>query len=497
MNLFTRYPSPRNAPEKFFWTHLVLAHIVMLVMWELGGREKFASLIAANPFDLNRQFYTGVMHGMRYALIISLAFVGFLMGTVRAFRRWPELFRPRMLVPLILLLSTMLQLLIIYSFPAPLFKDSAMYAEHAMRLAGTGSFIRADGATTVFCPVGYPAILAVFEWITGNMILTARLFNVLCNLLTAILSWKLFRNELSEAGGLLLLTIMALLPSVLFSAVPLMTEPAALTAVITAFYLLMQYPDRWFGAIGAGVCLAAASYMRPVTLLLAVVLLTVMLIRGRYRPQLMAACMTFILLLAPWAVRNAMHFNSFIPVSASGGFNFLMGNHANASGGINFDFVYDHDTENEPHASRDAYARAWSDITDQPMHAVMRLPKKLLHSYKRGDAALIWTLKPGDGKNIAAWQLSSFFVITNIAFYVVVLVSLLTVILKRWGVNSARLAAGGIALFAAVYFSILLFVGSERYIMPLLPLHAFLFARFFSHSALADSGADSSISHED
>ena len=490
MKFLSWYPLPQRDPERFFWVHLVILHFLLLAVWEIGGREAFESAIATNPDALDREFYGMIAKGMRFAVDSSLVLwtgLGGLLFVVRG-RRQP--LPVGLYAAVILALSAVLQLLAAVLFPAPLFADSVMYAEHAFRLLATGSYVSAEGAATAFWPVGYPVILAAGEWLTGDMVLSARLLNIVCNLLTAFLAWRLLHTELSEAGGLLLLAVMALLPSVLFSAVPLMTESPALTLLMLALYFLIRGEERWHAGVVAGLCFAAASHLRPVTILITAAILLVLFIRAGNRRYLAIVAATFLLALAPWTIRNTIHFNTVVPISTNGGFNFLLGNHADASGGINSYFIYDYADTDEAAASKDSYARGWADIAAHPLRSFLRIPKKIIHAYKRGDASLIWTLKPGGGTNISPWLLALLFVTANLAYYLVLALSLLAVLLNRWRLSDRRAQSVLGALMVSVLFSVMVYFGSERYVIPLLPLHVFLCARFFFPPVQPDTGSD-------
>ena len=431
---------------------------------------------------MDREFYGRIADGMRIGLMLTIVVSGCIAIVSVRLRHLFARYRERNIIVVILMISVLLQIVLMLWLNPPPFSDSMYYVDHARRLAQTGSYSGPDGELTAFWPVGYPALLAFLHTISGDMLLTGRIVNILSSVLIILITRSLFANELDREERLLLVAVLAFHPMILFGASPLMTEQVFLVGILGVMLLLTRNMRRWWNGILMGLLLAGASFLRPAGLLFAVALVFVPIAHRRFRTSTILTVIVIVAALAPWTIRNARTFGHFVPIATNGGFNFLMGNHRDASGGLNFDFQYPNGEINEAEASRIAYAQAWEDICSAPFDALLRLPMKLAYSYRRGDAAIIWSIKPVHTK-APNWLLAFFFLSGNLFWYVIVGVSILALIVGRGGLQSRFLRTILLSVAAAVFLIVFVYVGGERYVFPLLPIHAFLFVRFFRRSS--------------
>jgi len=474
--------TPARRPELFMLI-VIVTQLALLIFWEAYASERFATIVAGNPDPVDRLFYGRIGEGMAAAMLLLLA-ASVIISVVVLFRRnIPVSIRDvlncrseRQLILIFLILSALLQLSFLFLLSPPPFSDSQYYVSHAERLVETGSYITADGARTAFWPVGYPAFLALLEVVTGNMILVGRLFNILFVLFIIAATWRLFHDALSRNQRLLLVAAMAFHPLILFAAAPLMTDQCFLALLMGAL-LAARMPDAWFKPLVLAALLSAMVYVRPAGLLIAALLLLVLLLAGLSKRQVVLTAILVICALTPWTIRNYAVFHRLVPVATNGGYNFLMGNHSGAGGGLNFDFSYP-DTENEAVASRNAYRRAIEDMRRDPLQALARIPRKVAHSYRRGDATILWSVKPVH-RSLPPWLLAALFYAGNLAWYVMVGFGLLALVLKRVRLRTRLQRYLLTGVVTAVFLMIALYVGGERYVFPLFPFHAYLFARFF------------------
>jgi len=185
----------------------------------------------------------------------------------------------------------------------------------------------------------------------------------------------------------------------------------------------------------------------------------------------------FLLILLPWGIRNFNLFHSIVPVSTNGGYIFLMGNHKYSSGGVNFNFEYNFFNPDEAEESRNAYNRAFNDILNNPVQSIIRLPKKIIHTYYRGDSSITWGLKKTKQKVPDIFK-SLIFYITNLTFYLIILLNICFIFSRRKKIDLKKY----LELFVVsvyIFLFLIVFVGSERYLIPLLPIHIFLAAKYF------------------
>jgi len=467
--------------------------LLIFLVWEVGGKDMFGRMIAVNPDELDKVFYARVIEGMRFAMLF-VAGMTILSAVLGRGLRWIRSLVERRPLLLMLCLSIVLQCVLILLLRTPPHSDAVMYVEHAQRLVEFGSYITASGDPTAFWPVGFPALLAGVEIVTGDMLFWSRFLTVLANAVTIWASWKLFSPVLSEKGRMVFAGIFALQPAMLFSAVPLLTDHIFLALLVTAMMLFVRNQSYWSTALSVGVLLGLGSYIRPVGMLFAAGFAVAFILRDAkvYRAALMIAVLA--LLLSPWIARNYNVFGSFVVLSTNGGYNFLMGNHAESTGGVNFDFDYNPDGLDEAGASVDAYRRGLHDIADHPSGALLRIWKKLFHAFRRGDAMMIWAVKPIQ-ERFPSRVLASVFYLTNLVMYAILLASVLSLLLGRAYIPYSPLSVIVVVTAIVTLLSVLVFYGSDRYLIPLLPLYAFLCARMMDSRHTARNPGSSISSH--
>ena len=183
------------------------------------------------------------------------------------------------------------------------------------------------------------------------------------------------------------------------------------------------------------------------------------------------------LIMLPWGIRNYNLFQTIIPVSTNGGYNFLMGNHANSSGTVNFNFEYDLSNPNEVKESEKAYTLAFSDILKFPVDSAVRIMKKIFYTYYRGDSSVTWGLKLVE-ENISPFLKSFIFYVSNLFFYTILFLNICLFIIHRKKISFNQYSD---LIIISIYFItiVIIYYGSERYHVPLLPIHFFIAAKYF------------------
>src|SRR5262249_43814560 len=123
-----------------------------------------------------------------------------------------------------------------------------------------------------------------------------------------------------------------LLPSLVLFSSDVQSESLFVPLLLGSAAMLLHAADRRSTplAFGAGTLLAAAALTRPSALALAPLLLGPLGGRRcgpRARGRLAAASVVgFVLALAPWTIRNALHFGELLPISDGIGATFFDGN---------------------------------------------------------------------------------------------------------------------------------------------------------------------------
>lgn len=230
--------------------------------------------------------------------------------------------------------------------PAPT-HDAAGYDAAARRLLETGSYayplLPFDPSDRVgptqyaaflqrpanaYVMPGYPAVLAGLYATTGTgpeRFAAARILQALLGTATALLAYLIARGIGGRREAAVTLALLAVCPPAFASGEVVLTEPlfafllvAAGLACVAAFRTALP---SWFAA--AGVLAALAVYVRPAFALWPVLLLAAVGWRWRRTPRQAvvrgaAFALAVVLMLAPWWVRNAGIYGSFVPLTTAG-----------------------------------------------------------------------------------------------------------------------------------------------------------------------------------
>ena len=216
----------------------------------------------------------------------------------------------------------------------PGFGDAGPYLFAAGEIAQHGRYPDRTEAYFFRAP-GYPLFLAAATLGRPDRTALAKSENAVLGavaaLLLALLSARIFRRRaMAVATGL----VAAVFPSLVVVSVGIQSEPLFLVLLLAAGLGLLAAADRssLAAACGAGAALGLAALTRPSALALAPLLAAPAFDRSapsRAGRRLAAgAVLSFLAVLAPWTVRNALRFHEFIPVSDAAGVSLYAGNSA-------------------------------------------------------------------------------------------------------------------------------------------------------------------------
>ncbi len=458
---------------------LILINILFICFYEFSIKEYILNVIQNNPDYFDRVYYKNIFDYLEYPLItITLLFI-----IVLRYKNYIRLIlsnisNKRHLLIFILSSVVIIQLgLIIFIKNIP-FSDSAFYIKLADRLFSTGSYTSDYGFKTAFWPVGLPAFLTFLHLITNHYILAAKLINIVIFISLVFITYKLFYEHLNPIGRVIYLLSFAFFPNNLFSVNVILTEFPFTLLIWIIIYLVIKFPLK--KAIIVGILLAISSYIRPIGLLLPLVIIfyyTKFYGLKKSLKYLSVILIVFLISLAPWTVRNYQLFGKLVPVATNGGFNFLMGNHANSNGDINFNFNYDISNPSEPEESLIAYMKGFESTVNNYIQAVFRLPKKIFFSYFRGDSSITWSLKKTKYSIYPIFASYAFF-FTNYLFYLVIVLSIISFYtLFRRDRTQLRFIMNSV--YILFILMIIIYVGNERYLIPILPIHFYYFSVYF------------------
>jgi 4-amino-4-deoxy-L-arabinose transferase-like glycosyltransferase len=180
----------------------------------------------------------------------------------------------------------------------------------------------AGGGPSAANPPGYPYLLGAIFFASGDSVDAARvvqaLLGTLAVALIGLIAWTVFARR---AVALAALAIAAVYPPLVVISAPLMSEslllPLLLGMVLAALRFRADHTLGW--AALAGALGGAAVLTKDVGLVAFLIVLVAIWARprlsgGSLRPPAVAIAVALAVLL-PWQLRNALEFDSFVPVS--------------------------------------------------------------------------------------------------------------------------------------------------------------------------------------
>jgi len=199
--------------------------------------------------------------------------------------------------------------------------DGAEYLRMAENLLQSGQFTLDGENPIVGKPPGFPVLLACWLRLAG----TIQGFQVL-QLFLLFVAYSMIALTGKELGGpaagLLTLGVLCLLWPLDDLAAQPISEPAFLAFAAAGIWASIRAltRDARLMAVIAGAALAAATYMRPITLLFPIFLAIAVLVSRRGgRRAVVTLAVIHTLLVLPWIARNYMVCGKLVPMVANWG----------------------------------------------------------------------------------------------------------------------------------------------------------------------------------
>jgi len=382
-------------------------------------------------------------------------------------------------------------------FSTRVWADGIWYHGFAQSLAQGKGYSWPDGTATAYLPIGYPAILSVLYSIFGEGMRVGKMFNLLLSVGMLPIIYDVYRavwNERAARMGTMLLAITV----THFAFVNLLFSEMLFTFLLMlGVWAVVRSSEK--GSISTydvmiGIVAGISALVRPIGLLLPVALLIALLWRKaslRLIGGRMALIGFFALaMLVPNIVRNYIQFHAFVPFSTNGGINFLIGNNPDATGyytppaGVEL-------TGNEAEQSSQAYALGRQWLFSHPAEAVVLAGKKFFHLYHRDDSGILFSCVAT--QTPPPWILAATAIVSGNAMYWIVLFLGISYLVRYRGsltLNEYFL----IFLWCCVTLAHLLYFGSHRFHMPLIPVWIG-FAAAWMEGKLEQREHDLGVSH--
>src|SRR4051794_5374284 len=240
--------------------------------------------------------------------------------------------RPGAAIALIGLVALVVRLAALAATPdLALSSDPQDYARHARSVAATGHYpqtgVAPAGGPTAVRPPGFPYLLGAVYAVTGDSVTAGRVVEAVLGALVVVLislvAFELFGFRAAVASGLLA----AVFPPLVIDGITLLSEPLFVALELAALYAVLRWrATRRFGWIAlAGLAVGLALLTRANALAVLVVLAFAAREAGPWRslrswraPAALVGISA--LVVVPWTIRNAVEFDSFVPVSTQDGY---------------------------------------------------------------------------------------------------------------------------------------------------------------------------------
>ena len=247
---------------------------------------------------------------------------------------------------------------------------------------------------SAYWPPGTSAVYAALYSLFGQSYKPIVILNVILSTGLVGLTMWLGCNFLDKTTGILAGFIMAMWPGEVFYVTILSSELPFTFFVLAgcAIWFDPRLPNS-VRAVACGLAFAAATYFRPIGLLLPIVLwLSALPKWQKLRQELPVAVLAMVVIVvavAPWSIRNTKVFGHFVPIATADGVNLWIGNNANSNGYyMPLPASVDGLGEYEQDKSLEAEARRY--IFDNPGTFILRGFKKAALLHVNETIAVVW-----------------------------------------------------------------------------------------------------------
>ena len=365
--------------------------------------------------------------------------------------------------------------------PVQPISDSSAYDELAWNLAFTGRYAWNNGTLTAYWPVGTSFIYSLPFRLFGHHYGVPVALNLAAGTTILALVMAVARRWLSPLAALVAGALYALWPSQIEFTTILASELHFQLAVLLAMWAAFApWPRSWLlkGAI-TGLCLAAASYIRPLAIPLVILLPAALIWSRRVTARELGAftataAIVMALCIAPWTLRNERVLGAPVLISTNGPPVMWMGNNPDATGAY-IPLPHEVDGMSEVERSKVLGSRARRFIIGHPGQFAILFLRKLAVTHERETIGVVWNQEAlesriGSTGTLAAKALST-------AYWLAMLV----LALGGVGLVLARERWRGLihpALLLWGYFAVLhaITLGADRYHFPSIPYIAMLAA---------------------
>ncbi len=379
----------------------------------------------------------------------------------------------------VLLVALVLRLCWGVLIPVIPLSDSHAYDVFAQNIAHGYGYGWEPDQPSAYWPPGTSAIYAISYWLFGHRYLPIVLLQVLVGVGIVAMGMSLAIRWFGSTIGLATGWILACWPLLIQYTTILASELYFVFFVLLAFWLANLEERKWFGlALAAGVALAAASYVRPIALVMAPLLYWSGARDRRSRVRALLACSVAVVAMCvavlPWTIRNWHVFHRFVPVSTNGGSNLWMGNNPHSTGGYMElpALAIANEADRDKHLGRLAIRY----IAQDPIAFIGRTARKAVHLYDRQSIGVVWN-EAGITQRFGAATLLPLKLVSSAYWWIVLAAALIGLYASARRMGLARIVFSPPVL-TWLYFTLVysVTVTGDRYGVSSIPFAAMLAA---------------------
>lgn len=234
---------------------------------------------------------------------------------------------------IILSVSLILRFCSVFLYTVPVEKDAARYDGIAWNLVQGKGFSIEPGTPAFLTGPTYPTFLAFIYSIFGHSYLAVFIVQALLSTLTCFMIYLLGKEIANQKVGLLAALVTGIYPANVLTVSMIMTETLFTFLLVVMILLLTKAVEnkKNISFLSVGVMLGLLSLCRPAVLLYPLFLLVIIWMFYENKVQCLrhfiVMLAAFLLILAPWMIRNQIVFHNFVPVTTNGGRVLWFGNY--------------------------------------------------------------------------------------------------------------------------------------------------------------------------
>ena len=373
---------------------------------------------------------------------------------------------------LLLFLAFTIRIIWVLYFPVHPVSDYLWYYERALSISG-GMGYSVNNIPTAYWPIGYPAFLGAIFYLFNNSILAAQLANVLLDVASIFLIYKiaLLLTSSKKIAGLSLLFFSLYLNHIAYCSL-LSSEVLFLFLLLLAVYIFISNHNSVKSFVLFGLTIAAAVLVKPIIVLLPLVFLAL-----KFNKKIQYILITYSILLValiPITVRNYNIYKEVFFVSLNSPVNLFIGNNPYSNGTYRYDEnvtgLIGNPTDEFTESKRAGeYAKKY--ILENPGKSLSLIPKKIYYQYVNDvDGLSSCFVGIPDEYTLQKTILIFLRWVSQLIYMMVVLLFLYKVYLKIRAHSMLKGIRGVCALVLIYFFLMYLpFFGAPRFHYPMMP----------------------------